>query len=121
MPRLQYYIATTTIAIFRTAASTCYMPNGTAYLDPAYQPCLEAETICCATGRTNPSGGDRNNGPTADTCLPNGVCENRWSENGVEYTGYWRDFCTESNWNRNRDKCLNICTDGVSAKLALRQ
>ncbi|RAO70580.1 uncharacterized protein BHQ10_006592 [Talaromyces amestolkiae] len=69
--------------------------------------------MCCGTNRSNPSGGSRDNGFTADTCLENGLCQNVWQtrdDNGttVENVGYFRDQCTSTDWENGG--CLNICT-----------
>ena len=96
--------------------AVCYYPNGYSESDSAYQPCVAysgTTSMCCGTNRSNPSGGSRNNGFTADTCLENGLCQNVWQttdDNGttVENVGYFRDQCTSTNWENGG--CLNICT-----------
>lgn len=97
--------------------STCYYPSGVIAGNPIYLPCVmfgETTSMCCATNRTNPAGGDSANGITADQCLPNGLCQNvlkyrntegAWSTNVT----YWRNQCTSMVW--TDDGCLNICTD----------
>jgi hypothetical protein len=64
--------------------------------------------MCCATNRTNPSGGDANEGYTADTCLQNGLCMN--IQNGGNVTTYWREMCTSTDWSTG-GKCLDVCAD----------
>lgn len=73
--------------------ATCYFANGTAlpktpdYLE--YQAC-PGSSICCGINRTNPSNGDPANGFTRDECLPNGLCQNRETVNGIGKTSYVR-------------------------------
>ncbi|CRG89648.1 hypothetical protein PISL3812_06687 [Talaromyces islandicus] len=98
------------------AAAVCYYPNGYSEPSTEYEPCNQysgARSMCCGVNRSNPSGGSRENGSTADTCLRNGLCENRWQDtydNGTTFvnTAYFRDQCTSTNW---EDDCLNICTE----------
>lgn len=104
------------IAFTRRAASACYYSNGVIAQSPTYQPCNSiggTTTMCCASNRTNPLGGDGVNGQTADQCLPNGLCLNvvKWRDNDGEWrtnTSYWRNECTSSNWMDSG--CLDICT-----------
>ena len=74
-------------------SGTCYFANGTALPnDPGYneyQPCTSGpSTICCGINRANPAGGDSSKGFTVDECLPNGLCQNRITTDGVEKTSY---------------------------------
>ncbi|KAJ8101651.1 hypothetical protein POJ06DRAFT_68752 [Lipomyces tetrasporus] len=102
------------------AAAVCYYPNGLSESDPAYQPCNQIQSsvsMCCATSRTNPPSGPFANGLTADTCLPNGMCQNivQWTSPGGQVTynySYFRDQCTDAQWSSN--KCLNVCRTGQS-------
>lgn len=66
--------------------------------------------MCCATNRTNPSGGPETNGWTADTCLPNGLCENKIydTQTSTMIVTFWRDQCTSPHWAEG--SCLNVCT-----------
>jgi hypothetical protein len=71
--------------------------------------------MCCALNRTNPSGGNIDNGTTADLCLENGLCLSTWEtsdNNGTttEVTHYYRDQCTSTDW-ADGGGCLNICTE----------
>lgn len=72
---------------------TCYFANGTAlpnrpgYLQ--YQAC-NGSSICCGLNRSNPPNGDRADGFTMDECLPNGLCQNRRTEDGIGKVSYVR-------------------------------
>ncbi|KAJ9293795.1 hypothetical protein DTO271G3_7422 [Paecilomyces variotii] len=68
--------------------------------------------MCCATNRTNPSGGNANDGYTADICLQNGLCMN--IQNGGNTTTYWRVMCTSTDWSTG-GKCLDVCADEGTA------
>ena len=69
--------------------ATCYFANGTAlpktpgYLE--YQAC-PGSSICCGINRSNIPNGDPANGFTRDECLPNGLCQNRETKNGIGRT-----------------------------------
>ena len=68
--------------------------------------------MCCATNRTNPSGGSLSDGPTADMCLESGLCMNAGKhKDGTAYVDYWRDQCTSSDWASGG--CLDVCTSGT--------
>ncbi|KAF2473535.1 uncharacterized protein BDR25DRAFT_123754 [Lindgomyces ingoldianus] len=97
--------------IIPRALAKCYFSNGTIVTDPIYEACPNVPTVCCALNRSNPPGGDIADGETADECLPNGVCQNRFVSNGSSYTRYYRDYCTEPNWESG--KCLNICIENA--------
>ena len=112
--------------------ATCYFANGTAipktpdYLQ--YQAC-SGSSICCGLNRSNPSNGDPANGFTKDECLPNGLCQNRVTENGIGEVSYvrsrfseylhhtnslqWVDFCTDSNVSGGN--CLDVCHETKNA------
>lgn len=115
-PLASYYY-TLFILLPSAAYGVCYYPNGESVSDPAYQPCVSyagSTSMCCATNRTNPSGGNLANGNTVDICLENGLCEDDYSytdDNGttIKVTQYYRDFCTSTDWTTN-DACLNVCT-----------
>lgn len=77
------------------AQSQCYSPDGNALPSDgsyfsAFQPCTSGgpSTICCATNRANPAGGDRSKGDTKDECLPNGLCQNRSLKSGGPSLSY---------------------------------
>ncbi|OAL42961.1 hypothetical protein IQ07DRAFT_593480 [Pyrenochaeta sp. DS3sAY3a] len=93
------------------AQTRCYFANGTVLPNVPeyneYQPCSGIGSICCGTNRDNPAGGNSSNGFTADECLPNGLCQNRITADGVEKISWWVDFCSDSNINSGN--CLNIC------------
>lgn len=102
--------------------ATCYgldhrpLEGTDAYI---YQPCnsiVGSVSMCCATNRTNVPGGAVYNmsnsdqgwdGNPKDTCLPNGLCQNIKTINGVVTYGYWRDFCSSENW----EGCLKFDGD----------
>lgn len=68
-----------------------------------YAPCAETgnlATVCCALIRGNEPGGNLSMGATRDECLPNGICQNRWtqSKDGLPVTawvGLVRRFCVQ--------------------------
>ena len=84
------------VFLARTAlaqTSSCYFANGTSLPSlpeyNEYQPCSSGvTTICCGTNRANEAGGDPGKGFTKDECLPNGLCQNRVTSNGVQTTSY---------------------------------
>ncbi|KAF2247734.1 hypothetical protein BU26DRAFT_506919 [Trematosphaeria pertusa] len=104
-------------ALFTLARSQCYNANGTVATDPDYAPCSNStsdplHTICCSLNRDNPPGGDPSvAGFTRDECLANGICQNKWSQNGGHTTSYFREKCTEKDWSTGL--CLDVCTDSV--------
>lgn len=107
----------TLLAFISTAATVCYDPNGDTKSDPIFQPCGNSGTtsMCCASNRSNPSGGNYANGLTADVCLENGLCENKifvtYDQGETTLvTLYYRDYCTSSNW-KTGGGCLNVCTE----------
>ena len=93
----------------------CYYPNGHSEQSLVYQPCPNTNGgtgMCCATNRTNPSGGSLSAGLTADMCLENGLCINtHTNDDGTVSSDYWRDQCTVSDWSSGR--CLDVCTSGT--------
>ncbi|KAF2273604.1 uncharacterized protein EI97DRAFT_155028 [Westerdykella ornata] len=90
-------------------SADCYFPNGTAFNNPDHRKCPNS-AVCCALGRSNPPGGDVSNGPANDECLPNGLCENNVMQDGQPIRTWWRDFCSDRNWNQST--CLSICMTG---------
>ena len=69
---------------------------------------------CCQSAWPNLPGGDVKNGPTADECLPNGLCQNRgWSsvsgQEKKEWTHFYRVYCANTDW----EGCLDVCSEGV--------
>lgn len=75
----------------------CRFDNGTLLPNTKqygqYAPCAEADSlaaVCCALIRDNKPGGNLSMGATRDECLPNGICQNRWtqSEDGLPVTAY---------------------------------
>lgn len=104
------------LSLTNLATSVCYYPNGYSATSEVYKPCVSysgTTSMCCATNRTNPSGGNLKDGFTADECLENGICLNKaestdQSGNTVKHTTYWRDQCTTTDWASGG--CLNVCT-----------
>lgn len=121
----QYLLLTFTF-LLTVVQSTCYLPNGTAHDDPgtglcSADPSSPLRNVCCHTRWANPSGGDVKNGPTADICLPNGLCENRGNssipgEEQAEWTRYYKVYCANKDW----EGCLNICNGSVSLEFLCR-
>lgn len=94
-------------------AQSCFKPNGDPVTDPAFEPCGDPPTVCCATNRTGTPGSVDD---ARDICLPNGVCKNMVTgTDGVKATRYYRNYCTLDQWNSN--ECLNVCLGGVSLLL----
>lgn len=95
----------------------CYLPDGTGATNPQWRECSNdpqdpLSNICCALNRKNPAGGLRSEGDTADTCMPNGLCQNEAvSDAGVRTTTYRRAYCTSQEWESG--KCLTTCGKGV--------
>ncbi|KAF2471166.1 uncharacterized protein BDR25DRAFT_367896 [Lindgomyces ingoldianus] len=121
MPRiifLSFSILVQLSTLFAYVSCMCYISNGSAVFNwdanSVYQPCSNdssnvLSTICCATNRNNPSGGNIANGFTADICLPSGLCQNILTDSGGnKIYAYWRDYCTESDYKSS--KCLDACT-----------
>lgn len=95
----------TTVLFAGSAFAGCYWPNGTLNPSPDYQPCNDIKgqySMCCATNRAS----------YADSCLPNGLCQN-FISNG-QNTGisllFWRESCTDPSW--TSPYCLGLCVDG---------
>ncbi|KAF2819007.1 hypothetical protein CC86DRAFT_388436 [Ophiobolus disseminans] len=93
----------------------CYHPNGTQTRDAYHAPCSKdtsnpLSTICCAIERPAPFGWSRDSTPSNDRCLDNGIC--MWMNNGTDYTSYWREECTFTDWKSG--KCLNLCLDHIT-------
>ncbi|KAG9236063.1 hypothetical protein BJ875DRAFT_527337 [Amylocarpus encephaloides] len=86
-----------------TNGKICYAPDGkTTASSYDYQPCIPIvgiDSMCCALNRTIPG---------ADSCTPNGLCNN----NGQ----YYRDFCTDPTWESPNCLSNTICADGEDAK-----
>lgn len=77
--------------------SRCRFDNGTLLPNNKqygqYAPCAETGSlaaVCCALIRDNEPGGNLSMGATRDECLPNGICQNRWtqSKDGLLVTAY---------------------------------
>ncbi|KAH6870718.1 hypothetical protein BKA58DRAFT_440257 [Alternaria rosae] len=106
------------VASLPSSTPTCFLPNGTAHQDEGTSRCSSISSsplynTCCQTQWPNPPGGDVINGPTADECMPNGLCQNRGfsSAPGQEaepWTHFYRVYCANANW----EGCLDVCRDG---------
>ncbi|KAI4657883.1 uncharacterized protein J4E78_006272 [Alternaria triticimaculans] len=96
------------LASLPSSTPTCFLPNGTAHQDEGTSRCSSISgsplyNTCCQTQWPNPPGGDVINGPTADECMPNGLCQNRGfsSAPGQEaepWTHFYRVYCANANW-----------------------
>ncbi|BCR92956.1 uncharacterized protein AKAW2_10002A [Aspergillus luchuensis] len=81
----------------KSAAKTCYAPDGTPVEDDIYAPCIAiegVESMCCRINDTNP-----------DECRADGLCYT----NMTGYAGYWRDFCTDETWDTPNCLSKSIC------------
>ncbi|CAI6293735.1 unnamed protein product [Periconia digitata] len=96
----------------------CYLPDGTGATNPQWRACSDdpkdpLSNICCALNRKNPAGGLKSAGDTADTCLPNGLCQNEsFSDSGNQTIYYRRSYCTSQEWESGN--CLTTCGKGES-------
>lgn len=102
------------LSYISSGTAVCYDPSGDSVSDPSFQPC--GNSMCCATNRTNPPGGNYDHGFTADQCLENGLCENKIQVNYEDgdtglVTLYYREYCTSSNWTNNAGGRLDVCTE----------
>lgn len=91
-----------------TSIQQCYRPDGIPVADEIYQPCIlikGVESMCCRINDVNP-----------DECLPNGLCS---SNKDPKPYSYWRDFCTDRNWESPNCLPRTICNDEVRLKDAL--
>jgi hypothetical protein len=90
-------------------AQTCYSPAGLPVQKEEVVPCaLDGVTsICCYTNRTREAGMSHEGGATADECLPNGICQNRFTYQGKAEATYWIEYCTEKDYASG--KCMDIC------------
>jgi hypothetical protein len=103
----------------RKTTALCYLPNGLPDRNDVNQPCFPEDSdeirMCCASNRSNPSGGFLSNGRTSDTCMENGLCKNVARDydddnNTAVITEYWRDLCTSSEW--PEANCVDVCSQG---------
>ncbi|KAL5353927.1 hypothetical protein ACLOAV_000012 [Pseudogymnoascus australis] len=80
--------------------ATCYNPDGSEVVNPAFQPCNQVVgkfSMCCGTNWT---GGV----VMPDTCQENGLCLNSFDGKPL----YWRGSCTDPTW--KSPNCLaNLC------------
>lgn len=101
-------------AFVASTHADCRHPNGNIQTDAYHAPCSEAlgnplNTMCCAIDRPNPSGGYSADGLAADLCLPNGLCQQKWTpdENSTTRIEYYREECTVEGWKNG--SCLSVC------------
>ncbi|KAF2792956.1 hypothetical protein K505DRAFT_418116 [Melanomma pulvis-pyrius CBS 109.77] len=117
-----FFVQFVTLAIlFRSAHSSCYLPNGTSPDDKWTAPCSSdpsnpLHSTCCHTQWANPPGSDIKYGPTQDECMSNGLCQNRGSSSipGAEqapWTHFYRVQCTDKDFKG----CLDVCSTGLNA------
>jgi hypothetical protein len=92
-------------------AQKCYSLFGLEVTADEVVPCkLDAVTsICCSTNRTRAPGMSHEGGNTADECLPNGLCQNRFTYEGKPDVTYWVEYCTDKDYKSG--KCMDICAD----------
>jgi hypothetical protein len=96
----------------RVASAACYNINGNIVTDPDAVPCGSGSiSMCCDSNRGASS-------PyTPDTCLPNGLCQNIFTNltTNKPDTNYWREGCSDSGWN-SRYCLTGVCT-GSSVRI----
>jgi hypothetical protein len=102
------HFSLTTVAL-AFGSLPCYSPNGEELSRPDIKQCADGvSTMCCALNRANPPGSEINEfGFTQDECVPNGVCQSRLISNGVQYTTWWVEGCT--NPDPTSSDCLDVC------------
>jgi len=94
------------LAFARLISANCYNINGNIVTSSDVVPCNNIAgmiSMCCATNRGTSS-------PyTPDTCLPNGLCQNLFTNQttGKPDTNYWREGCSDSGWNNQ------FCLEGI--------
>ena len=103
------------ILLFATVVSAlCYDINGGLITHTDFLPCNSISgtiSMCCATNR-GPS-----SSLTPDTCLPNGLCQNIFTNETTlkPDVNYWREGCSDSTW--NSQYCLKgICASSSVSK-----
>ena len=86
------------LSFARVISAVCYDINGTLVTTADYVPCNSISgtiSMCCALNRGSSS-------PfTPDTCLPNGLCQNVFTNQTTNKpdTNYWREYCSDPGWN----------------------
>ena len=82
---------------------TCYLPNGQPLGDPKWQPCPPQPgkkfSMCCFAPNLQES----------DHCQRNALGEYTGLCLGADYTGLFRNSCTDRHWGPD---CLKLCVDG---------
>lgn len=81
------------------AARECYAPDGT-IADARFLPCIGFDSVnsmCCRLNDTSP-----------DVCETNGLCY--WPDRNT----YYRNYCTDKNWNSPFCLSKSICDTAVS-------
>lgn len=98
------------LATLQLGSALCYNITSALVTSSEVQPCNNiqgATSMCCATNRGSSSSF------TADACLPNGLCQNVFTNQTTKKpdTNYWRESCSDSGWNSKF--CLkDICWGG---------
>ncbi|KAF2679845.1 hypothetical protein K458DRAFT_407695 [Lentithecium fluviatile CBS 122367] len=97
-------------------AQTCYTPDGFAVTNPEVAPCKidPVRTICCHSNRTLAAGSPHESGNVADECLPNGICQNRYTYQGKAEAKFWLEYCTNRDLESGR--CMDVCRDARGEK-----
>jgi hypothetical protein len=93
-------------------AQLCSSPDGTNVGGFDFQPCPQPalNAMCCGLNRTLDSGQESSKGSVKDVCMPNGLCSQTHTTQGLLQQSYWRGYCTED-WKSG--KCLDVCTGDV--------
>jgi hypothetical protein len=106
-----FSIVLTVLALATVISARCYDISGSLVTSDDTLPCNSISgtiSMCCATNR-GPS-----DSFTADTCLPNGLCQNIFTNltTGKPDTNYWREGCSDSEW--DHQYCLKgICDSSL--------
>jgi len=112
-----FLLLLTILALCALANALCYYPDGRSQTSDEYRECPYLNgtiSMCCATNRNIPSGGNFSEGYTADGCLSNGLCQNKaeiTNNDGSTFTAttYWREMCSMPDYGNSG--CLDVCTN----------
>lgn len=112
-----FLLLLTILALCALANALCYYPDGRSQTSDEYRECPYLNgtiSMCCATNRNIPSGGNFSEGYTADGCLSNGLCKNKaeiTNNDGSTFTAttYWREMCSMPDYGNSG--CLDVCTN----------
>lgn len=111
-----FLLLLTLLTLSSLANALCYYPDGRSQTSDEYKECSYRNgtvSMCCATNRDIPSGGNFTKGYTADGCLSNGLCQNKaeiTNDDGSTSmaTTYWREMCSMPEYASSG--CLDVCT-----------